>query len=217
MRKRYVTAGSVLGVAVLALGLGACNAPSLPASVWPTDFSVPAGPTPDVHKMLVPLAQMVSTNMAWSKQPTGPAVLAQYPVKGCAVASTNFAQLSALPDAYEVLVGCPTAADVAKLWSHVNWGDMTAGGWHMATSAYGQYGDRSRPYVKHYVYDAGTESACWAYIDMFTVRNVFGVTGFCDYDTQDLAETRGEAQNWTSAVLKRITQVATLQASARRS
>ena len=47
----------------------------------------------------------------------------------------------------------------------------------------------------------------WAYIDALTVNNVLALTGLCDYDDQLLAQTRGEAQNWTATVVQRIEYV----------
>ena len=153
--------------------------------------------------MLVPFAQMVASNKAWKKQPTPPSSLAPYPARGCAEATTNFALLWLLPDAYEVIVGCPTAAGTGKLWREFNWDGLARAGWHRASSAAGSYGQASRSFVQHYVYD-GNRDACWAYMTVLTVRNVFGITALCDADRKPLAQTRAEAATWTRTVVQRI-------------
>lgn len=199
-----------LGVAAAVVTLGAvlcaCSAPSLPAGVWPHGFSVPKGTTPSASKMLVPLAQMVAADSGWEKQPTPPSGLKPYLVQGCAEASTNFAEIGALPDEYEVIVACPTAGDITKLWARIDWSNMLLGKWTVASSAFGTYGQQSRTYVKHYVYDSDGD-ACWAYLSLMTVHNALAIAGLCDYDDQALAQTRSEAQTWDYTVVQRILSV----------
>lgn len=156
--------------------------------------------------MLVPLAQMVAAGSGWEKQPTPPSGLKPYLVQGCAEASTNFAEIGALPDEYEVIVACPTAGDITKLWARIDWSNMLLGKWTVASSAFGTYGQQSRTYVKHYVYDSDG-NACWAYLSLMTVHNALAIAGLCDYDDQALAQTRSEAQTWDYTVVQRILSV----------
>lgn len=163
--------------------------------------------------MLVPYAAMLAlTNSLsssnplassdWQKNPTPPSTLNPYPAKGCAESTTNFSDVGDLPDAYEVLVGCPTAQDIAKLWSDIHWSQVLLASWK-PSSAFGSYAQQSKTFVQHYVYDSDGD-ACWAYLTVFTERNVMGLSGLCDFDSNPLAETRSEAQAWATLVVERI-------------
>jgi hypothetical protein len=153
--------------------------------------------------MLVPLAQIVAENELWSKEASPDEAL--YAIKGCAEASTNFAQMSIVPDAYEVLLACPNTTDVNQLWGKVGWAALQAAGWK--TSVFPTYGTASRSFVKFYVYPNDSPNGCWAYITLLKVRDVLGVTGYCDElesGVTSLPQIKAGAEHWAQDVVVRV-------------
>ena len=209
MKRRNI---ALLGAAALvAMLAAACSAPSLPSGVLPTNAQVPAGQgaPPNLSPMLVPYTSMVVANPAWSKQATLPDSVAMYAPKGCAAATTNYAVLSDVPDAYEVLIGCPIAGDINVLYSQVNWTKLESAGWH-PTANYGSYGKASEAFVQFYAYPGDGGDGCWTYLDMFHVNNVLGVTAYCDEVDKgitSLPQIKTAAEGWTAAVVHQITSV----------
>ncbi len=201
--KKLVRLVVVLGAAA---ALAACSVPSLPAGVLPTNDVVPAGqgPPPHLNPMLVPFTSMVIANPIWTKEPTPVSSVQIYAPKGCNAATTNYDQASDVPDAYEVLVGCPTTSDINVLWTQINWAKMVSVGWK-PTSDYGSYGTASRAFVQFYGYPNDGGNGCWAYMDLFKVNDVLGMTGYCDELTDGaLPAIKTAAEQWTAAVLHQI-------------
>lgn len=216
--RRRMPKVSLAAVAVgAAAALAACSAPSLPPGVLPTNDVVPAsqGPPPHLNPMLVPYTTMVIANPDWTKEPTPATSVQLYAPKGCNAATTNFAMLSATPDAYEVLVGCPMASDINVLWTQVNWSKIIRAGWK-PTSRYGTFGSANRAFVQWYAFDTYGDG-CWAYIDMFKVNNVLGFTGYCDEleaGVTSLPNIKTAAEQWTGSVVQQITNVEHLKSPA---
>ena len=118
--------------------------------------------------------------------------------------ATDYAQLSAVPEAYELLIGCPRASHIDLYYSQVNWSKLLAAGWK-PVAAYGTYGTASKAYVKFYMYPGYSPEGCWAYTDLFKQGNVFGVTAYCDQlSDATLPQIRTAAEQWTAAVLHQI-------------
>jgi hypothetical protein len=155
----------------------------------------------------VPYTSMVLANPDWTKEPTPPSSVAIYAPKGCDAATTNFAQLNFVPDAYEVLVGCPKTSDINVLYYQVNWSKLQAAGWKPA-SGYGSYGTGSRAYVQFYAYPDDGGEGCWAYLDLFKSENVLGFTAYCDQllsGVTSLPDVKTAAEQWTASALHQIT------------
>jgi hypothetical protein len=200
LKTRAVAIAATVGIGATC---AAC-APALPPGVLPSNDVVPAGQgaPPALNKYLVPYTSMVIANEMWTKQPV-PSV-AIYAPKGCDTATTDYAQLSDVPEAYEVLIGCPTSADINVLYSQVNWVALGTAGWK-AVSGYGNFGSASRAFVQFYYYPNLSPEGCWTYMDLFKSQKVLGITGYCDeLDDAPLASIKVSAEQWTAAVLHQI-------------
>jgi hypothetical protein len=149
---------------------------------------------------------MVIANEMWTKQP--PPSVDIYAPKGCAETTTDFAQLSDVPEAFEVLIGCPTSGDINVLYTQVSWTKLTAAGWK-PVSGYGSYGSASRAFSQFYYYANESPHGCWTYMDLFKSQNILGITGYCDeLDDAPLPNIKLAAEGWTAAV---VHQIASLQ------
>lgn len=192
---------TAVGIAVvLAVTIGACAGPTIPAAVL-RSHSVPTskGAVPNVKALLIPLAQVAPNG--WTKEPTPPATLTHWQVKGCQVGNTNFAEGSSLPDFYEMVMACPTTADVSTLWSHLNWSAVTAAGWH-ATASYPRYGTASRSFTENYSSSDGSVS-CTAYAALLRINNVLAIVGYCD-DGEPQGAIKASSETWVGQVVDRI-------------
>jgi hypothetical protein len=149
---------------------------------------------------------MVQANITWTKQALPSTKLA--PPKGCAMRATDYAELSAVPEAYELLIGCPKASDISVYYSQINWSKLVAAGWKYVPT-YGTYGTASKAYAKFYVYPGYSPEGCWAYVDLFKQNTVFGITAYCDQTGSGTTqrEILTSAEQWTAAVLHQILHV----------
>ena len=199
---RLLAGATLAGVALLA---AACSAPAVPPGVWPTNYHVTAGRTPNPDQLLVPLAQLVANNITWTKQTSPDDAL--YAIKGCSEGSTNFAQLSDVPDAYEVVVACPSYQDAKMLFGKTKWPVLQEAGWKPTTMP--TYGTASKSFVQFYMYNGGGEGGCWAYLTVFQADDVVGVSAYCDEisDAGSLPAVKAGAEGWNQQVVSRVNDV----------
>ena len=199
---------AITGAIGIALVCAAC-APPVPPGILPPNLAVPAGQgaPPVLNKYLVPYTAMVAANDLWTKQPLPSGSVGMNVPKGCDEAVTDYAQMSDVPEAYEVLIGCPTSGDINALYSKVNWSKLTTAGWK-PVSGYGTYGSGSRAHVQFYAYSDEGGDGCWIYMDLFKSGNILGITGYCDqldHEGTTLPTIKVAAEQWTAAVVHQIT------------
>jgi hypothetical protein len=189
---------------VAALLLAACSAPQLPTGVLDTSFHATDGTARPPNKALVPFAELYNNNYAWEKIATPPQVLKPYAIPGCDEATTAFDQFSAYPVASEILIDCPSAADIKTLWQHTHWAVLLdkQNNWRNL-SGFGRWSNTQATFTKTYAADS--TDACTDFLLFFTNGPIFGVASWCEQTQAGLVgpvQVQLDAQSW-------FTQVAT--------
>jgi hypothetical protein len=198
LRSRRLLVGTTF-VAVASLIVAGCSGPTIPAGVL-APYAAPSGQSgaPNLQPLLIPLA---AVPYGWEKEPTPPSTLTRWKMKGCDARDTNFADVGAVPDVYELLIGCPTTSDINTIWSKLNWPVLTAAHWHK-TASYPQYGAGSRSFTLNYT-DQTNDFSCTAYGALFHEANVLGIVGYCDDEGPQGAIKLG-SENWVAQAVARI-------------
>ena len=204
LASRPLRRAALAGVAVVAaVLLAACSAPKLPTGVLDTSFQATDGTARPPNKALVPFAELYNNNYAWEKIATPPPVLRPYAIAGCDEATTSFDQLSDYPVASEILIDCPTSADINTLWDHTHWAVLLdkQNNWRNL-SGFGRWSNNQAVFTKTYAADQYGD-ACTNFLLFFTNGPVFGIASWCEQTQAGITgpvQVRADAQSWFTQV-----------------
>lgn len=201
---RRLAMGGVAAAA--ALVLAACSAPKLPTGVLDTNFHATDGAAHPPNKALVPFAQLYNNNYAWEKIATPPQVIKPYAISGCDEATTSFDQLGAYPVASEILIDCPSSADVMTLWSHTHWAVLLdkQNNWRNL-SGFGRWSNTQATFTKTYAADS--TDACTDFLLFFTNGPVYGIASWCEQTQAGFTgpvQVQLDAQSWFTQVTTHV-------------
>lgn len=200
---------------VTAIVLAACSAPKLPTGVLDTSFQATDGTAHAPNTALVPFAELYNNNYAWEKLATPPVVIKPYAIAGCDEATTSFDQLSDYPVAAEILIDCPSSADINTLWENTHWAVLLdkQNNWHNR-SGFGRWSNNQAVFTKTYVADS--TDTCTDFLLFFTNGPVMGIASWCEQTSAGMVgpyQVEADAQAWFTEVATHVSDFVDKQGS----
>lgn len=202
---RRIAMGGVAFVG--AVVLAACSAPQLPKGVLDSSFHATDGTAHAPNKALVPFAELENSNPTWEKIATPPPTIYHpYAIAGCDEATTSFDQLSDYPVASELLIDCPSPADVKTLWENTHWAVLLdkQNNWHNLPG-FGQWSNNQAVFTKSYAADS--TDACTDFLLVFTNGPILGIASWCEQTSAGIVgpvQVEEDAQAWFTEVTTHV-------------